>query len=61
MKGGEVLKKKSDYKGFVLHVEEWDKKCIAYGINDLIDLAHRYHTPIPKMCRQKKALFMVVC
>ena len=47
---------KPNYKGFVLHTEEWDKHGIAYGINDLIDLSHKYNTPIPTLARKEKGL-----
>jgi len=39
----------ADYEGFVRHVEEWKARNIPYGIKDLIALARRYHTPIPKI------------
>jgi len=38
---------KPDYKAFVLHVREWNKEGIPYGISDLIRLARRYGTPVP--------------
>jgi hypothetical protein len=41
--------KKPNYKGFCLHIEEWNKKGIPYGITDLIKLAETYHTPIPNI------------
>ena len=43
-----MVNKMEDYKGFVLHVREWNKIGIPYGISDLIRLAKRYGTPIPK-------------
>ena len=47
------MKKKADYKGFCLHLKEYDKFNIAYGINDLIRLAKKYNTPIPKQFRRR--------
>jgi len=47
------MKKIVDYKGFVLHVRAWDKLGIPWGLNDLRELARKYHTPIPKEYRQK--------
>jgi len=35
---------KPDYKGFCLHVEEW---------NDLVKIAKKYHTPIPSNRNQE--------
>ena len=45
------MNKKVDYKGFCLHIKEYDKLGIPYGINDLIRLARKYNTPIPKQFR----------
>jgi len=42
------MKKRSNYKAFVLHLREWKKLEISYGINDLIELAEKYNCPIPK-------------
>jgi hypothetical protein len=36
-----------DYKGFCLHVKEWDRFGIPYGLNELIEIAEKYNTPIP--------------
>jgi len=47
------MKKKVDYKGFCLHLKEYDRLNIAYGMNDLIRLAKKYNTPIPKSDREK--------
>mgnify|MGYP006277247427 CR=1 FL=1 len=35
-----------DYKGFVEHVNEWDRLGINYGLSDLRYLAKKYNTPI---------------
>jgi hypothetical protein len=43
-----------DYKGFCLHLKEYDRLGIAYSIGDLIRLAKKYNTPIPKNIRGKK-------
>lgn len=37
-----------DYKGFVLHLEEYDEAGIPWGSSDLIRLSQQYNTPIPK-------------
>lgn len=41
-------KKEPDYKGFGEHVSEWEEKGIPYGYKDLVELANKYNTPIPK-------------
>jgi len=43
-----MKRKRPDYKGFVLHLRELDKLRIPYSIGDLIQLARKYNTPIPK-------------
>jgi len=35
---------KKNYKGFVLHVEEWDRNNVAYSLKDLKGLAKKYET-----------------
>jgi len=40
--------KKPDYRGFTLHIWEWNESGIPWGTSDLIQLAKKYHTPIPK-------------
>ena len=40
--------KKYTYKDFVLHVKEWNKNGIPWGLSDLRDLAIKYGMPIPK-------------
>ena len=40
--------KKVDYRGFVLHIWEWNSKGISYGMTDLKELAIKYNIPIPK-------------
>ncbi len=40
--------KMPNYKGFVLHVEEWDELGIPYSLWDLMNLAKKYNTPVPK-------------
>jgi hypothetical protein len=46
-------KKRVDYRGFCLHIKEYDKLGITYGLNDLRRLARIYNCPIPKKFRQK--------
>ena len=41
-------KNKQNYKNFVLHIEEWNSKEIPWGTSDLINLAKKYNTKIPK-------------
>jgi len=31
-----------DHKGFVLHIEEWDKHNVAYSLKDMKELKKRY-------------------
>ena len=50
------MSKKPDYKGFVKHKEFWDNHNVAYGLNDLRELARMYNCPIPKKYRQKKGV-----
>lgn len=47
------MKKRVNYKGFCLHIKEWDKLGIPWGLNDLRELARKYHCPIPKEFKQK--------
>jgi hypothetical protein len=47
------MKKKVNYKGFVLQRQEWDKLGISYGLNDLRELARKYNCPIPKEFKQQ--------
>ena len=47
------MKKRPDYKGFVLHLREWKKFGIPYSIGDLIQLAKKYNTPIPKEFKER--------
>jgi len=49
-----MKRKRPDYKGFVLHIREWNKVGVVYGIDDLIQLAERYNTPIPRDIDKKK-------
>jgi len=44
---------KPDYKGFCLHVEEWNNKECTWGWNDLVKIAKKYHTPIPSNRNQE--------
>jgi hypothetical protein len=39
---------KPDYKGFVLHMKEYDKVGAPVGVSDLIRISRLYNTPIPK-------------
>jgi len=48
-----IKKKRANYKGFCLHIREYDKLGIPYGLNDLRRLARKYYCPIPKEFRQK--------
>lgn len=43
-----------DFKGFVLHVEEWNKNNVAYCMNDLRELAKKYNCPVPDEWRERK-------
>ena len=38
---GDIMK---DYKGFVKHVDEWDRVGINWGLSDLRILAKKYGT-----------------
>jgi len=38
-----------NYQGFIEQLEEWDKYGICHGLNDLIVLAKKYNTEIPKI------------
>ena len=38
--------KKPDYKGFVLHIREWERIGISYGVKELRELASKYDCPI---------------
>lgn len=51
-------KLKPDYQGFVEHVEAWDKRGIPWGISDLIRLAERYGTPIPKNILKNRPIIL---
>ncbi len=42
-------KKKPDYKGFCLHLREYNQKGIPVGMRDLIRLAKQYNCEIPKL------------
>jgi hypothetical protein len=48
-----MIKKRADYKGFCLHLKEYDRLGIGYGLNDLRRLARKYNCSIPKEYRQK--------
>lgn len=40
--------KDPDYKGFMLHIEKWDKLGIPHSLRDMMLLAKFYKVPIPK-------------
>ena len=42
---------KADYRGFILHIWEWNKIGIPVGISDMKELAKKYNCPIPKDIR----------
>ena len=42
------IKMKQNYKNFILHVEEWNANGIPWGTSDLINLAKKYNTIIPR-------------
>lgn len=44
---------KADYKGFILHLRDYKKLGIPYGLNDLRRLARFYNCEIPKEFKQK--------
>lgn len=44
----ESTNKEPDYKGFGEHVTEWNEKGVPYGNKELVELAKKYNTPIPK-------------
>lgn len=43
-----AINKKPDYEGFVLHMEECNKLGIPTGTSDLVRLAEKYNTPVPR-------------
>lgn len=48
-----VKDKIPNYKGFVLHIEEYNKHFISFGINDLIRLSKKYNCPIPNLKNER--------
>jgi len=55
-----IKKKRPDYRGFMLHLKDLDKYGIAYGINDLIELANKYRTPIPRFIGRRTPKLLMV-
>lgn len=42
------MKTKPDYEKFGKTIKYWNEHNVAYGINDMVQLAFECHTPIPK-------------
>ena len=49
-----------DYKGFVLHIREWDAHGIPWGSRELVELAKKYNTPI-KICKSRHTRTCDIC
>ena len=39
---------KSDFKGFCLHINEWDENNVAYSLKDMKELATKYNCKVPE-------------
>jgi hypothetical protein len=48
---------KPNFKGFVKHVREWDKHNVCYSRKDMIELAKKYNTPLPKNFRKGELIY----